>query len=93
MVVWFEVLAEGLGASFAEAAAFGEIIILTTKGTAAKEALLLSGIENFSNKTIIDVTNPIADLPSVNGVLSFFTDQNGSLMELLQKTAPNGNFV
>jgi len=79
--------------SFAEAAQFGDIIVLATKGTAAMNALQLAEKANLSDKTIIDATNPIADLPPVNGVLQFFTELNNSLMERLQSAFPDANFV
>lgn len=79
--------------SFAEAAAFGDVILLAVKGNAAKDVLLSAGLENLSGKTVIDPTNPIADAPPVNGVLKFFTDINYSLMEELQAFAPQANFV
>jgi len=79
--------------SFAEAAQFGEIIVLATKGSAALNALQLANKTNLSGKTIIDTTNPIADTPSENGVLNFFTDLNDSLMERLQNAFPDANFV
>jgi len=79
--------------SFAEAAQFGDIIILATKGSAALNALQLAGKLNLSNKTIIDTTNPIADTPPENGVLNFFTDLNNSLMEQLQHAFPDAHFV
>ena len=47
--------------SFAEAARFGEIIVLAVKGTAALNVLEKAGSKNLANKTIIDTTNPIAD--------------------------------
>ena len=79
--------------SFADAAAFGELIILAVKGSKAAEALQKSGAANLEGKTVIDATNPIADLPPVNGVLRFFTDLNESLMEKLQKEFPAVSFV
>lgn len=79
--------------TFAEAARFGELIVLAVKGTAAQEALELAGGGNIAGKTIIDATNPIADAPPVNGVLQFFTDLDESLMERLQKAFPEGRFV
>ncbi|MGE5498124.1 MAG: NADPH-dependent F420 reductase, partial [Syntrophothermus sp.] len=84
---------KGEVASFQEAAKHGEIIILAVKGTAAEAALDLSGAEYLRGKTIIDTTNPIADLPPVNGVLQFFTSINSSLMESLQTKFPEANFV
>jgi len=84
---------DGSTGTFAEAADFGELIVLATKGTAALDALQLAGKANLSGKIIIDATNPIADTPPVNGVLNFFTNLNDSLLERLQKAFPEANFV
>lgn len=79
--------------SFAETAAFGDIIILAVKGAVAKSALGQAG-EGLVGKTILDATNPIDDSkPPVNGVLHFFSDLNRSLMEDLQEQHPQSNFV
>lgn len=79
--------------SFAEAAAFGSLLVLAVKGSAAVEALQKAGKENLAGKTVIDATNPIEAAPPVNGVLRFFTDINHSLMEELQEAFPDTNFV
>jgi predicted dinucleotide-binding enzyme len=79
--------------SFAETAAFGEVIVLAVKGKVAANALQLAGVENLTGKTILDATNPIEDAPPVNGVLPFFTGINHSLMEQLQQEFPGANFV
>lgn len=79
--------------SFADAAAFGEILVLAVKGLAAEAALKSAGLEQLKGKAIIDTTNPIADAPPVNGVLQFYTSLNDSLMERLQKFAPEARFV
>jgi predicted dinucleotide-binding enzyme len=79
--------------TFREAALFGDIVVLAVKGTAAESAVTLCGPDGLKGKTVIDTTNPIADAPPVNGVLSYFTDINHSLMERLQKLAPEANFV
>ncbi len=55
--------------TFEDAAKFGEIVVLATKGTAAEAALKLAGIANLKGKTVIDTMNPIADATPVNGVL------------------------
>lgn len=86
----------GAGASvvsFNDAAEFGDIIVLAVKGTTALAVLEKAGSNNLANKTIIDATNPIAEVPPVNGVLQFFTDINSSLMEMLQSKFPSANFV
>ena len=79
--------------SFEEAAKFGEVVVLATKGAAAEAALKAAGMANLAGKTVIDTTNPIADAPPLNGVLQYFTSQNESLMERLQKLAPEARFV
>ena len=79
--------------TFAEAAAFGELIVLAVKGTVAESVLDLCGAANLAGKTILDTTNPIADLPPTNGVLAFFTGPNDSLMERLQAKVPAARFV
>lgn len=84
---------KGRVGSMQEAAQFGEIIVLAVKGSAAKDALTLSGRENLSGKTIIDATNPIADKAPENGVIHFFTDLEESLMEKLQKEFAEAKFV
>ncbi len=78
---------------FSQTASFGDILILATKGTVSKDVVILAGIDNFSGKTVLDATNPIADSEPVNGVLKFFTSLEESLMEQLQKLAPEANFV
>lgn len=79
--------------TFAEAAQFGELIILAVKGSVAAEALELAGEKNLSGKTVMDACNPIADAPPENGVLRFFTDINQSLMEKLQQQFKDAKFV
>jgi predicted dinucleotide-binding enzyme len=79
--------------SFAETAAFGELILLAAKGTGALDTLTLAGAENLAGKTIIDATNPIADEPPENGVLKFFTSLDKSLMEQLQAAFPEARLV
>jgi 8-hydroxy-5-deazaflavin:NADPH oxidoreductase len=78
---------------FSQAAAFGDLLVLATKGSAASSVLQKAGAPNLKGKTIIDTTNPIAELPPVNGVLHYFTSLSDSLMERLQKEIPEARFV
>ncbi len=78
--------------TFTEAAKVGELVILSVKGTAAESVVDLCG-DGLAGKTVIDTTNPIAEKPPVNGVLSFFTTLDQSLMERLQKKAPAAKLV
>jgi predicted dinucleotide-binding enzyme len=79
--------------SMPDAAREGEIVVLAVKGTAAESAVRLCGAGNLDGKVVIDAMNPIADGPTVNGVLPFFTTRDESLMERLQKLAPKARFV
>jgi len=79
--------------TFENAAAHGEIIVLAVKGSVANSAIALAGIDHLTDKLILDTTNPISDLAPVNGVLSYFTAMDNSLMEQLQRQAPRAHFV
>jgi predicted dinucleotide-binding enzyme len=79
--------------SFAEAAAFAEVIVLAVKGGASADALRAAGKQNLRGKPVIDATNPIADAPPSNGVLKFFTGLDESLMERLQKEFTDARLV
>lgn len=79
--------------TFADAAQFGELVVLAVKGTVAAEALELAGEKNLAGKTVMDACNPIADAPPDKGVLRFFTDINESLMERLQRQFKDARFV
>jgi len=79
--------------SFADAAAFAEMVVLAVKGTASADALRAAGAANLSGKPVIDATNPIADAPPTNGVLKFFTNLDESLMERLQREFDGARLV
>ncbi|MGO9396509.1 MAG: NADPH-dependent F420 reductase [Xanthobacteraceae bacterium] len=79
--------------SFADAAKFGEVVVLTVKGSVALDALKAAGAANLSGKPVMDATNPIAAAPPENGVLKFFTNLDRSLMEQLQSAFPDAHFV
>jgi predicted dinucleotide-binding enzyme len=78
--------------TFEQAAQSGDIVVLCVKGTIA-EKIIEKIKRHLSGKTVIDTTNPIADAPPENGVLKYFTSFEQSLMERLQKIAPDAQFV
>ena len=87
---------EGEGAqigSFSDAAEFGDILVLAVKGDVAEEVLKSIAAQHLKDKVVMDATNPISSAPPENGVLQFFTPQNDSLMETLQKGFPTAHFV
>lgn len=90
---WKSTNPKGATGSFADAAHFGEVIVLAVKGKAAAEALQLAGAQNLAGKPVMDACNPIDDAPPVNGVLKFFTSPNESLMEQLQSKFRDAHFV
>jgi predicted dinucleotide-binding enzyme len=83
----------GKTGSFADAAAFGEIVVLAVTGTVAATALNMAGPENIRGKLVIDATNPIMNAPPVNGVIQFYTNLGESQMEILQRSYPDVRFV
>jgi predicted dinucleotide-binding enzyme len=79
--------------TFAEAARFGELVVLAVLGRVVDKVVQLAGPENLTGKTVIDTTNPIAEAPPVNGVLQFTTGPNESLGEKVQALLPRAHVV
>lgn len=79
--------------SFAEAAAWADVVVLAVKGSGAESAIDQAGVANLAGKLVIDTTNPIADAPPKNGALSYFTGANESLIGRLQARSPQARFV
>ena len=78
--------------TFADAAKWGEIVVVAVKGTAA-EGLVGELAPHLAGKVVIDTTNPIGDQPPQNGVIRYFTTADESLIERLQKKVPAAKFV
>ena len=79
--------------TFAQAAKFGELIVLAVEGNVAEKAIELAGKDNIRGKVVIDATNPIAKQPPTHGVLHYFTTLEDSLMERLQRAVPEARLV
>jgi 8-hydroxy-5-deazaflavin:NADPH oxidoreductase len=90
---WAKQNPKGRVGGFAEAAKFGELVVLAVKGTAALEAVRAASAANLAGKPVIDTTNPIADAAPNNGVLKFFTTLDESLLERLQREFGQVRFV
>lgn len=88
---WAQGKAHASVGTFEAAAAWGEVIVLAVKGTAA-EAVVRSVAAHLKGKLVLDATNPLEDKPPVGGMLSFFTSGD-SLMERLATAAPGAHFV
>lgn len=89
---WLETAGERASVgSFAEAAAFGEVLFLSVHYQALSSAIELAGIDNFTGKTLIDVSNPM-DFSA--GIPPRFTATVGnSLGEFIQSALPQANVV
>lgn len=78
--------------TFEQSAQWADLVVLCVKGTVA-EKIVEKTKTNLFGKIVVDTTNPIADAPPENSVLKFFTSLEESLMERLQKIAPDAQFV
>ena len=77
--------------TFADAAAFGEILFNCTSGKASLEALGLAGAENLKCKVLIDITNPLdfsRGMPP-----SLLVCNTDSLGEQIQRAFPEAKVV
>jgi predicted dinucleotide-binding enzyme len=77
---------------FAEVAEWADVVVLAVKGSAA-EGLASECSAQLAGKTVIDVTNPIADGEPEHGVLKYFTSLDESLAERIQAAAPEAHVV
>jgi hypothetical protein len=93
VVKWLAENPTGQAGDFSNTTIFGELVVIAVKGSIALNAVEICGVDNFNGKTVIDATNPIAELPPVNGVLQFFTGPNESLFEKIQTLIPQANLV
>jgi hypothetical protein len=78
--------------SFADTAAFGDLVVLAVKGDAA-ESIVTGVAAKLAGKPVADTTNPLDGKPPVDGVLTFFTAANESLLGRLKRAAPEAHWV
>jgi 8-hydroxy-5-deazaflavin:NADPH oxidoreductase len=82
---------KALAGTFADAAAFGEMVINCTAGATSLEALHMAGEQNLGDKILIDIANP---LDFSKGMPASLTIQNtNSLGEEIQRTFPAAKVV
>lgn len=79
--------------SYAEAAGFGDFLTLAVPGRVVEAVVAQAGAKNFSGKTLMDATNPLADAPPDKGVLRYTTGPNESLGEKIQALLPEARVV
>jgi predicted dinucleotide-binding enzyme len=76
--------------TFADAAAFGELIVLSTLWAGTENAILLAGSQNFAGKTVIDTTNPLVASDGLPSLALGTTDSGG---ERVQRWLPDAHIV
>lgn len=84
----------GSGAShgtFAEAAAFGEIVFNCTLGSATLDVVRAAGADNLADKILIDISNPLDFSQGMPPVL--FSGNTDSLGEAIQRELPRTKVV
>ncbi len=77
--------------TFADAAAFGELILNCTSGSASLEALRMAGAGNLRGKVLVDVANPL-DF-SRGQPPSLLVSNTDSLAEQIQTAFPEAKVV
>ncbi|MDN4165904.1 NAD(P)-binding domain-containing protein [Cytophagales bacterium LB-30] len=77
--------------TFADAAAFGEIIFNCTAGVGSIEALTLAGEKNLNGKIIVDIANPLDFSKGMPPTLAICNTH--SLGEEIQKAFPQTHVV
>ena len=79
--------------TFAEAAAFGEIILNVTQGGNSINALKLAGAKNLEGKVLVDIANPLDFSKGMPPSLIPELSNTNSLGEEIQKTFPGVKVV
>jgi predicted dinucleotide-binding enzyme len=77
--------------TFADAAAYGDMVFNCTSGIASLEALNAAGGQNLGGKTLVDVANPLDFSKGMPPTLSVCNTD--SLAEQIQRAFPTANVV
>jgi len=82
---------KALSGTFAEAASFGELVVIATLWTGTANAIKMADPRNFANKIVIDVTNPLDFSKGMPPRLAVgYTDSAG---ETVQRMSPDSKVV
>lgn len=92
LVAWRQAAGEHASTgTFAEAATFGEVVILATLWSGTESAIELAGPGNMAGKVVIDATNPLLSTPNAPpGLALGHTDSGG---EQVQRWLPDARVV
>lgn len=83
--------AKASAGTFADAAAFGELVFNCTLGSGAVEALAMAGEKNLEGKVVVDISNPLDFSKGMPP--SLFVSNTDSLAEQLQRRFPKVHVV
>ncbi|MCW5713078.1 MAG: NAD(P)-binding domain-containing protein [Bauldia sp.] len=81
----------GRAGTFADAAAFGDVIVVATLGTVLPEVAAAAGPQNFAGKVVIDTTNPLDMSRGFPPGLAIVGHDSGG--ETLQRALPEARVV
>ncbi|MEM9009968.1 MAG: NAD(P)-binding domain-containing protein [Pseudomonadota bacterium] len=84
---------KGQVGSFADAGAFGELVVVATLGSATLGAALAAGEDNLAGKVLLDVTNPLDMSAGFPPTLLPDLINTTSLGEALQNALPRSHVV
>lgn len=79
--------------SFAETAAYGDLVVNATNGSNSVTALILAGTKNLAGKVLIDIANPLDFSNGMPPSLLPGLNNTNSLGEEIQKTFPDALVV
>ncbi|MBI2601792.1 MAG: NAD(P)-binding domain-containing protein [Deltaproteobacteria bacterium] len=88
---WVENLENASLASYEKATRFGEMIFNCVAGVGVLDALKLAGKDNFENKILVDVSNPLDFSKGMPP--SLFVGSDDSLAEQIQRALPSAKVV
>jgi 8-hydroxy-5-deazaflavin:NADPH oxidoreductase len=83
--------AKASAGTFADAAAFGEVVVLSTLWEGTENALKLAGAENLAGKILVDTTNPLDFSKGMPPRLALGNTNSGG--EEVQRWAPKAKVV
>ncbi len=77
--------------TFADAAAFGDLVFNCTSGSGTMAALGAAGADNLRDKILVDLSNPLDFTHGMPPAL--FTPHHDSLAEQIQRSLPNTRVI
>lgn len=83
--------AKAQGGGFADAAAFGDVVVLATRGAVNDEVIRMANPTNLAGKVLIDATNPLDASEGMPPKL--IVPNEGSAGEQVQALAPQAKVV